>query len=184
MDEWELDVELPAIPPTHLDEGYTSLYALDVGGTAGNDLVMRLHPNGLCVIALAPSHAALRQPSAAGGGGGSSSQAAQGGGSSATAATNASGAGGPQRDAEAAQQPAAAPAAGQQPAAQQQQQQPAAVAVDNSQQAGGEGARLVLGQKLLQAEMRKGRGPGLQLESVLGRWVGGKQELTASSPFT
>ncbi|KAL4425275.1 hypothetical protein ABPG75_009291 [Micractinium tetrahymenae] len=49
MAEWELDVALPAVPPTHIEENYRSLYALDADGTPGNDLALHLHPNGLCV---------------------------------------------------------------------------------------------------------------------------------------
>ena len=153
MEEWQLDVELPAIPPSHLEEAYSSHYALDVDGIAGNDLVMRLHPNGLCVVALAPSHAALRQPAATVGG--SSSRTAGGAAEPASAASE-SEAGLPAPsginvDAEGVQQTAA-------------QQPPAASGPRLSG-----GARLVLGQRLLQAEFRKGRGPWMQLDTVLGR---------------
>ena len=155
MEAWQLDVELPAIPPTHLDEAYSSHYALDVDGISGNDLVMRLHPNGLCVVALAPSHAARRQPAATAGGG--SSRVAGGGAEpgavAAASAAEADVPSGIDGDAEGAQQQTAA-------------QQPSAAGC--SQQQGG-GARLVLGQRLLQAEFRKGRGPWLQLDTVLGR---------------
>ena len=151
MEGWQLDVELPACPPTHLEEAYSSHYALDVDGIVGNDLVMRLHPNGLCVVALAPSHPALRQPAATGFG--SSSRTAGGAAEPAAAASAAAppvpsatngGAEGAQQTA--AQQP---PAAGSPPPS--------------------GGARLVLGQRLLQAEFRKGRGPWMQLDTVLGR---------------
>lgn len=175
MVQWELDVPLPAVPPTHIEENYRSLYAVGAGGTHGNDLALRLHPNGLCVITLAPSHAAL----AASRGGGAISGEQQ-------AAAKATGqqAGDQQPE---AQQAAAATAAeagvsaeGQQSGAagttaeqqqHQQQQQP------QQQRSGPKAAaaRLELAPKLLQAQFRRGRGPLLQAETVLGRqapWLG------------
>lgn len=38
---------------------YNALFLLDVGGVAGNDLVLYVHPNGLAVVCLAPSHTLL-----------------------------------------------------------------------------------------------------------------------------
>ena len=41
---------------------YTPRWLLDVGGVPLNDLVLYSHPNGLCVVCLAESHALLAQP--------------------------------------------------------------------------------------------------------------------------
>ncbi|KAL4435644.1 hypothetical protein ABPG77_002607 [Micractinium sp. CCAP 211/92] len=174
MVEWELDVPLPAVPPTHIEENYRSLYAVGAGGTPGNDLALRLHPNGLCVITLAPSHAGL----AASRGGGAISGEQQ-------AAAEATGQQAGDQQPEAQQAAAAAAKAGvsaegQQSGAarttaeqqqQQQQQQP------QQQRSGPKAAaaRLELAPKLLQAQFRRGRGPLLQAETVLGRqapWLG------------
>ena len=38
---------------------YTTLYAVDVGGTPGNDMVAYWHTNGAVVVALAPRHAII-----------------------------------------------------------------------------------------------------------------------------
>lgn len=163
--QWELDVPLPAVPPTHIEENYRSLYALDAGDTPGNDLALRLHPNGLCVVALAPSHAALAASHGSGGSGGEQQAApdhpaaAQQHGVQPPAAEAAPAAG-------AAAAPAPGGAGGQQGAgaAGGERQQAAARAADSSA-----AAQLALAPKLLQAEFRKGRGPLLQADTVLGR---------------
>ncbi len=36
---------------------YTRFYAADVGGEPGNDQFLYCHPNGLCIVGLAPTHA-------------------------------------------------------------------------------------------------------------------------------
>ena len=59
--EWQLDLELPPQPRTHVQQSFRSLYLLD---GAGGDLTLHLHPNGLCLVALAPSHAALQHRAA------------------------------------------------------------------------------------------------------------------------
>ena len=120
MVEWQLDVELPPLPPTHLEASFSSL-------SIDGDLLLRLHPNGLCLVALAPTHPALRAPGDAGGGG----------------------------EAAAAAAAEAEPRGGQEATVQQ----------------AASGSRLELNQKLLDADFRKGRGPLLQPDTILGRWV-------------
>lgn len=50
---------LPDVPETHIQLNYTRLYAPDVGELAGNDQYLYIHGNGLCVVGLAPGHAAF-----------------------------------------------------------------------------------------------------------------------------
>lgn len=147
--EWQLDVELPADRPrSHVESSYTSYYTTDA---AGNDVALRLHPNGLCVITLAPTHAALRAGSGSGGGGAAAGAAAAGSGDAACVGAVAA----PPRSAE--------EGPGQQTAAQ------AAAAGSAAPQAAAAAARVAFGPKLLQAEFRKGRGPLLHTDTVLGR---------------
>ncbi|KAI3434958.1 hypothetical protein D9Q98_003012 [Chlorella vulgaris] len=161
--EWQLDVELPAHPKTHIEETYNCCYKLVENG---NDLSYRLHPNGLCLIGLAPEHAALRIK-----GGGGESQPGQ---------PPALSTAGPGADSASA---GSVPQDGSQPAqlaggdaANQQQQDGAALSEAAAQRREGNDARLVLTEKLVQAEFRKGRGPLLQVESVLGRLFCGGTE--------
>lgn len=160
MVAWELDVPLPAVPPTHVDENYRSLYAIDADGTPGNDLALRLHPNGLCVVTLAPSHAAL-----------------------AAACDAPSGSDEGQAEQQAAQPAAAAEEERQSTAAgsgaEQQQQQPHKQETGVRACGSGPAARLALAPKLLQAEFRKGRGPLLQADTVLGRQAPSTEPLEA-----
>lgn len=146
MVEWQLDVEsLPERPLTHIQENYSCLYQ---PGDGGNDLLFRLHPNGLCLVGLAPSHPAL-QAVAAGDGSGSQPSAPEPATGSDPNDGGQSAVGGIGDE----QQQGAAP-----PAASSQEQQP-----------GCSDALLHVAQKLLQAEFRKGRGPLLQPETILGR---------------
>jgi hypothetical protein len=154
--EWQLDVELPAHPKTHIEETYNCCYKLVENG---NDLSYRLHPNGLCLIGLAPEHAALRIN-----GGGGESQTVQ------PPALSTAGPGADSASAGRVLQDGSQPAqrAGGD-AANQQQQDGAALSEAAAQRRDGSDARLVLTEKLVQAEFRKGRGPLLQVESILGR---------------
>lgn len=179
-DGWQLDATaLPAVPRTYVQQNFTSCYAVDTEGIPRNDLAFRLHANGLCgeppsaaapacrlgaaincvprcalghkhkltdrrcapaVVALAPSHAAL----------GSGGQQA----ASAPAATPAD------RDEHAAASDGAGEAGAD-------QQMAAAAAAGSDAQAAE--ARLDFSPKLLQAEFRKGRGPLLHADTILGR---------------
>mmetsp|Transcript_22036 Transcript_22036/g.36760 ORF Transcript_22036/g.36760 Transcript_22036/m.36760 type:complete len:174 (-) Transcript_22036:99-620(-) len=51
---------LPRRPKTCVERDYEALYAIDVGGEEGHDQVVYRHPNGLCVVCLAPTHPLLR----------------------------------------------------------------------------------------------------------------------------
>lgn len=197
---WQLDAaDLPAAPRTYVQQSFTSYYAIDMEGAQGNDLALRLHPNGLCgerpsaaaaaaagsvhhqlalllacddlacsvsqwlshqprnisnrrfpraVVTLAPSHAALVADS--------TEAAAAGGPAAEPAATD-------------AQQPAAG-STHQEPRAGQQTAAPTAAAPQAAE------AQLALSPKLLQAEFRKGRGPLLQSDTILGRWAPGSSQ--------
>ena len=170
--EWSLDVQLPqGGPPSHLD-AYKSFYSL---GDAGNDLALRLHPNGLCVVTLAPSHAALRL------GGGAAAAAPPAASLEQDAAAEA-----PAEDGNgAAQQTTAAAAAAAAAAARDAAGTATAGAAGAEQAAAAQAAqgtaRLALGPKLLQAEFRKGRGPLLQPDTVLGRWAAYCGRLSAAA---
>eukprot|EP00271_Cylindrocystis_brebissonii_P020045 TRINITY_DN6464_c0_g1_i1.p1 TRINITY_DN6464_c0_g1~~TRINITY_DN6464_c0_g1_i1.p1 ORF type:complete len:234 (-),score=33.89 TRINITY_DN6464_c0_g1_i1:327-1028(-) len=50
---------LPTPVPAH-ERNYVHYFLLDVGGVPGNDHYVYRHANGLCIIGLAPSHAALQ----------------------------------------------------------------------------------------------------------------------------
>lgn len=65
---WQLDAQaLPAVPRTYVQQSFTSHYAVDADGTPGNDLALRLHPNGLCgERASAAACRRRRHPSACG----------------------------------------------------------------------------------------------------------------------
>lgn len=138
---WTLDVDLPPQgPPPHEQEAYRTLYAC---AADGNDAALRFHPNGLCVVCLAPSHAALKD-SSSGDDGASASQ-----------------------DAEGPEAAAAAGAAPQAAADGDSSAPPPAAAASVS--APPPQARLALSPKLLGATFRKGRGPLLMPDSILGR---------------
>lgn len=137
---WTLDVELPPDGPLpHEQAAYRTLYAC---AADGNDVALRFHPNGLCVVCLAPSHVSL-QDSSSGGDDGGAAGAAAGAATAGAAAPQAAAAG----DSSAPQPaPSAASDAAPPPA-----------------------ARLALSPKLLGATFRKGRGPLLMPDSILGR---------------
>jgi hypothetical protein len=154
MVEWQLDVDkLPERPLTHIQENYSCFYQL--GDDGGNELSFRLHPNGLCLVGLAPYHAAL-QAAAAVCGSARSPAADPSAAAEPAAVMNVKGGDGEQ------QAGVVACDAGQQGAA------PAAASSVQQQVDGGD-VRVQMAQKLLQAEFRKGRGPLLQPETVLGR---------------
>lgn len=156
--EWSLDVQLPpGGPPSHLD-AYKSLYSL---GEAGNDLALHLHPNGLCVVTLAPSHAAL-QPGGGGGGDLPPAAATVQDGAAVQLTANCDAAA--QQAASAAAEAAVEAAGTAAMAGAAGAEQPAA-----AQQAAQGAARLALSPKLLHADFRKGRGPLLQPDTVCGR---------------
>ncbi|GAB4813842.1 hypothetical protein N2152v2_000888 [Parachlorella kessleri] len=60
---YELVDALPDIPSTNLGQNYERLYVPNASGVAGNDQALYFHPNGLCLVAMAPAHAALIQGS-------------------------------------------------------------------------------------------------------------------------
>ena len=45
-----------ARPNAHVATAYTRRYVLDVGGRDGHDQYLLMHPNGLVLVGLAPSH--------------------------------------------------------------------------------------------------------------------------------
>eukprot|EP00897_Mesotaenium_endlicherianum_P002277 jgi/Mesen1/2077/ME000151S01336 len=51
---------LPERPMKFYERNYVHYYATDVGGVEGNDQFVYRHANGLCVVGMAPSHAALK----------------------------------------------------------------------------------------------------------------------------
>ena len=158
MVEWSLDVAaLPERPPTHIQESYSSLFLLDDGG---NDTSFRLHPNGLCLVGLAPGHAAHCEH-AGGSGGDQPGAAGQGAPTGQDVMLLDSAADGVQ----------GARAQQAQPGEDGSQQQQGILPPSAQQQSGGD-ARLALAPKLLQAEFRKGRGPLLQPDTILGRQAG------------
>jgi hypothetical protein len=52
--------QLPVRPLTFVERTYTRLYlAKDSAGTPALDMYVYVHPNGLCIVGLAPSHSLL-----------------------------------------------------------------------------------------------------------------------------
>ncbi|EFN56950.1 hypothetical protein CHLNCDRAFT_143503 [Chlorella variabilis] len=142
MVEWSLDVAaLPERPPTHIQESYSSLFLLDDGG---NDTSFRLHPNGLCLVGLAPGHAAHCEH-AGGSGGDQPGAAGQGAPTGHDVMLLDSAADGVQ----------GARAQQAQPGEDGSQQQQGILPPSAQQQSGGD-ARLALAPKLLQAELSVG----------------------------
>ena len=52
-----------ASPASHVATAYTRRYILDVGGHQGHDQYLLMHPNGLVLVGLAPSHPLFRRSS-------------------------------------------------------------------------------------------------------------------------
>ena len=52
---------LPSRPQTTLERVFSAHFLLDVGGQPRNDQAFYVHPNGLAVLCLAPSHWAVQQ---------------------------------------------------------------------------------------------------------------------------
>lgn len=57
---YQLADPLPDVPQTAREQNYERWFMHDVGGAEGHDQTLYLHPNGLCLISLAPAHAALQ----------------------------------------------------------------------------------------------------------------------------
>lgn len=71
LDAYQMTDELPAgTPPTNAEVSYTQYSVEDAMGIAGNNYVVWIHPNGLGVVGLAKSHAALGLGEAGWAGGG------------------------------------------------------------------------------------------------------------------
>ncbi|GAQ92067.1 hypothetical protein KFL_009160030 [Klebsormidium nitens] len=51
---------LPERPVPAVQRNFTQYFALDVNGIQGHDQYIYRHPNGLCIVGLAPSHPALQ----------------------------------------------------------------------------------------------------------------------------
>lgn len=181
MAAYQLDDPLPSPPPCNVEQSYERWFQPDVDGTPGNDQFLYLHPNGLCLVGVAPAHAALRPPQPAGGEAGASTAA---GAAAAEPVQVDAGAAAAAAATQPAEQPAAG-ASGSEPAAPAAAAGSAAAAAAGSplQQDGGEGAAeskppppasisFKVGRRnLLEAEYRKGRGPCLNPDAGLCRWV-------------